>query len=102
MIKPTIGRQVLVYRGKNHLGVQWNPASIYYVHSDTVIDVAGYAADGTQFTERDIELRQDDIAKDATKLPDTLDYEVHGPFACWMPYQRKQASVGELTDLSSR
>lgn len=91
MIKPSIGRVVLVYRGRAHLGLQWNEASIIYVHSDTMINVAGFDADGTQFKEMSLTLRQDDIASDATNLPPLE--EAQTAFACWMPYQRKVAAV---------
>lgn len=92
VIKPSIGRVVLVYRGReSHLSNQWNEASIVYVHSDTLINVAGFDSNGEPFKEISISLRQDDIASDATNLP-TLLKEETTRFACWMHYQRTAAN----------
>jgi len=92
MIKPSIGRVVLVYFGPGHIGTQWYQASICYVHSDTAINVAGTDGDGRNFISRNILLRQDDVATDAIFVPEDLPLD-SGPFACWMPYQRKVAGV---------
>lgn len=89
MIKPSIGRQVLVYRGAAHIGGQWNCASVCAVNSDTNINVAGFDRDGHSFIEISLHLDQSDIASDSIDLPAGL--TSHAPFACWMPYQRAVA-----------
>lgn len=89
MIRPSIGRIVLVYRGGEHIGRQWNAAQIIEVMSDTEISVAGFDRNGNTFRHLHITLDQDDVAKDPTDLPEQLDSPT--PFACWMPYQWRQA-----------
>jgi hypothetical protein len=91
MIKPSIGRVVLVYRGINHEGTQWNTAQICFVHNDQEIAVAGFTKHGRPFTETWLKLRQDDVATNAIELP--LNCTGNEPFACWMPYQRKVAGA---------
>lgn len=78
MIKPTIGRVVLVYRGKSD---QAEPALICYVHSDRCINVAGFDCNGSPFGATSLQLLQDDdIATDSNY------------YAEWMPYQVAQAA----------
>lgn len=88
MIPPTIGRIVLVYRGEEHVGTQWHPGQIIFIHNNGTINVAGNDPDGDFFVETNLLLRQDDIAKDPVYLPTDLDDSES--FACWMPYQRQQ------------
>ena len=90
MIKPTIGRVVLVYRAEYHVGSQWNTAQICAVNTDASINVAGFDRDGHSFIERNLTLRQDNIAESAVDLPTGL--EDCPAFACWMPYQRQSAA----------
>jgi hypothetical protein len=88
MIKPTIGRVVLVYRpGRS---TQFEPALITYVWSDTLINVAGFDAQGVSFSLEYLFLDQD-IQVDPILVPNlnSIKAEVH--FACWMPYQKAQA-----------
>jgi hypothetical protein len=93
MIKPSIGRVVLVFRDTNQR--QWEEASICYVHSDTLINVAGFDANGNPFAVTSIPLRQDDIAQDPIYPPAVAHSGSLGvPFACWMPYQRQAAAKG--------
>lgn len=90
MIKPTIGRVVLVYR-KDGTSEQFEPALITFVHSDEIINVAGFTKEGFPFRYNMIKLEQAPIADDpdATKVGDGP--YGHQTFACWMPYQRRQA-----------
>ena len=104
MIKPTIGRVVLVYRpGKSD---QFEPALITYVWSDTAINVGGFDHNGIPFSETSLHLDQD-IQVDPIALPKFDAEEALEPFACWMPYQLysalkaqadKNRSIGELSE----
>jgi hypothetical protein len=88
VIKPTIGRVVLVYRpGKSD---QFEPALITYVWSDTTINVGGFDRNGNPFKETSLYLDQD-IQVDPISLPKFDGEEALEPFACWMPYQKAQA-----------
>lgn len=78
MIKPTIGRVVLVHRGKSF---QAEPALISFVHSDHCINVGGFDCDGLPFGACSLQLLQDD------DKPLNADY-----YAEWMPYQKEQAA----------
>lgn len=85
MIKPTIGRVVLVHRGNSP---QPEPALICYVHSDTMINVGGFDKNGKPFEACSIQLYQGDN-----------DVVVNVNFyAEWMPYQKKQAESNKLTN----
>ena len=78
MIKPTIGRVVLVHRGQSD---QAEPALICYVHSDRCINVGGFDRNGTPFAATSLQLLQDDdVATNASY------------YAEWMPYQVAQAA----------
>ncbi len=77
MIKPTIGRVVLVHRGQSD---QAEPALVSYVWGDRMINVGGFTKDGLSFGATSIQLLQDDDA------PNNPDY-----YAEWMPYQKAQA-----------
>lgn len=89
MIKPTIGRVVLVYRpGKSD---QFEPALISYVWSDTCINVGGFDRNGNPFRETSLFLNQD-ISVDPITPPKLEGDEGLEPFACWMPYQKAQAA----------
>lgn len=78
MIKPTIGRVVLVYRGKSD---QAEPALICYVHSDRSINVAGFDCNGIPFAATSLQLLQDDDVATNSNY-----------YAEWMPYQVAQAA----------
>lgn len=81
MIKPTIGRVVLVVgRGGSD---QPEPALISYVHSDTCINVGGFDRNGSPFCWTSLYLDQGD-----TPRP-----EYAGVYAEWMPYQKQQAQA---------
>lgn len=78
MIKPTIGRVVLVHRGRSD---QAEPALISYVWNDEMINVGGFDRNGVAFNETSITLVQDDT-----------DGVVRTRYATWMPYQRDQSA----------
>ena len=84
MIKPTIGRVVLVYRGKSD---QAEPALICYVHSDRCINVAGFDCNGNPFAATSMQLLQDDDVATNSNY-----------YAEWMPYQVAQAAKEALGD----
>ncbi len=95
MIKPTIGRVVLVYRpGKSD---QFEPAQICYVWNDPLINASGIGNDGQLFLLTSLRLDQE-IQVDPVKLPKLEGDEAFAPFACWMPYQKIQQAKNELTD----
>lgn len=81
MIKPTIGRVVWVY---NRFGAiskdQPEPALICYVHSDSLINAAGFDANGFPYSATSLPLFQGLAGEGPTT-----------PHAAWMPYQQAQA-----------
>lgn len=81
MIKPTIGRVVLVHRETSD---QPEPALICYVWSDRLVNVGGFDRHGLPFSATSIQLLQDQ------DVPATQSY-----YAEWMPYQ-KQVASGEI------
>lgn len=84
MITPTIGRIIYV-RNRWASGVQKNPepAIIVHVHSDRLINVAGWASDGGSFIAHALPLIQD-----GEEAPSYT-------YAEWMPYQ-KSVAKGEI------
>lgn len=80
MIKPTIGRVVIVQRGSHDAQSDGWPAFVNKVHSDRCINVAGYNEWGTTVSFNSVPLLQDD-----DEPPEA------GPYAEWMPYQKAQA-----------
>lgn len=87
MIKPTIGRVVLVYRGHPAGSDQPEPALVTYIHNDYLINVGGFTKDGHPFAETSLQLLQDDNAKTGSK------------WAEWMPYQKQAAEKAEKESL---
>jgi hypothetical protein len=87
MIKPTIGRVVLV----NIPGFlqQW-PALIAFVHSDRLINVGGFDNSGNPLALTSVPLLQDD------------DLKPEGIHAEWMPYQKGQAAKTEQAEAAAR
>lgn len=84
MIVPTIGRVVLVYRPG--LSDQLEPALVSYVWSATLINVGGFDRNGNPFQMTSLQLDQSNVAEEF--------FPASGgsrPFACWMPFQLKQA-----------
>ena len=88
MIKPTIGRVVLIHRivGGQPVSPQPEPALVCYVHNDRLINVGGFDANGQPFARTSVQLLQDDDAAPANI--------VTGAYAEWMPYQ-KAVAAGE-------
>ena len=84
MIKPTIGRVVLVHRGQSD---QAEPALVAYVFGDRMINVGGFDKNGTAFAATSMQLLQDD------DTPRTPNY-----YAEWMPYQKGQAAKTEALE----
>lgn len=82
MIKPSVGRVVLVNLGKGHEGDQPIPGLVTSVLNDRKIHVAGFKANGQHFALTPVVLLQDDDAKPGDE-----------PFAYWMDYQKAQASA---------
>lgn len=80
MIKPTIGRNVLVIRGN---GPQAEPGMICFVHSDDRINVGGFDSNGQPFALTSLYLHQED----------TPSLEI--PRAEWMQFQKGQAQKSE-------
>ena len=90
MIVPTIGRVVWFWpaKGAHEPKVeQPNAALIAYVHSDRMVNLAVFGADGSPCGETSVTLLQDD-----DKPPSV------GRFASWMPYQVGQAKKHEAED----
>lgn len=87
MIQPTIGRVVWLFgarQGAMRDVRQPFCAHVTYVWGDRCINVAYFDHDGAVWSERSVDLLQDDDAK-----PDGV------PFAVWMPYQKGQAAKYE-------
>ncbi len=82
MIKPTIGRVVLVHRPNSIDHSQPEPALVSYVWSDTLINVGGFDANGIPFNATSVKLLQDDEA--APLIGQT--------YAEWMPVQKQAAA----------
>jgi len=84
MIKPTIGRVVLVHRGKSE---QAEPALVAFVWSDRMVNVGGFDNNGTPFAATSMQLLQDD------DTPQNPNY-----YAEWMPYQKGQSAKTEALE----
>ena len=85
MITPTVGRVVWV-RGRvrgSDVG-QPEAALVTYVHSDTLINVAGFDYNGGHFALTSLYLNQDGPAPSDGRW-----------WAEWMPYQKGQAARTE-------
>ncbi len=83
VIKPTIGRVVLVHRGISN---QPEPALISYVWHDRMINVGGFDHNGKPFAITSLQLLQDDEV--ATGIC----------YAGWMPFQKGQAAQTEALE----
>lgn len=87
MIKPTVGRVVWVQRRSGSINSsQPESATVVYVHSDIVINVRGWDANGVPFVLTSLTLDQgQDIPADWVR-------------AEWMPYQKGQAAKTEALE----
>ena len=84
MISPTIGRVVWYWPTAEQTGQPW-AALVTYVHSDRMINVGGWDANGNPVRATSIALLQDDD-------------EPKGPHCQWMPYQKGQAAKTEALE----
>lgn len=80
MIKPTIGRVVLVHR-TNSGSDQPEPALVCRVWTDRCINVGGFDCNGMPFSATSVRLLQDDEQPNGESI-----------YAEWMPYQKSVAS----------
>lgn len=90
MIKPTIGRVVLVTRKSadgTRTSDQHEAALVSYVFGDRMINVGGFDRNGQPFHATSVALLQDD--DEAPSM---------GTYAEWMPYQKGQAAKAEATE----
>ncbi len=88
MIKPSIGRVVLFWPSESDLmsgiesgGDQPLDAHVCHVHSDRMINIGGFDANGKPFARTSVQLLQDDdVAPENDR------------YACWMDYQKQVAA----------
>lgn len=88
MIKPTIGRVVLVHRPEN-TSQHPEAALVAFVHSDTMINVGGVDHNGVAFARTSVYLKQDE------PLPQ---HAYRSTWAEWMPYQKGQAAKADAAE----
>jgi hypothetical protein len=88
MIKPTIGRVVLVHRPEN-TSTQPEAGLVVFVHSDNMINVAGFDHNGVPFARTSVYLVQDD------PIPQ---HAYRSTYAEWMPYQKGQAAKADAAE----
>ena len=87
MIKPTIGRVIIIQRGASDAQPDGWPALICKVWGDRCINAAGFNEWGTTVSFSSLTLVQEgDTPPDA------------GPYAEWMPYQKGQAAKAEALE----
>lgn len=83
MIKPTVGRVVLVTRPDYVADPsQKEAALIAFVHNDRMINVGGFTQHGSTFGHTSVPLLQDDDEPPKS-----------GMYAEWMPFQKGQAAA---------
>ncbi len=92
MIKPTVGRVVWYYPPGVPHDSQPYAAIVAYVHSDTMINVGGFNANGEPFKDTSVLLLQDESS---------YGNPGGGAWACWMPYQKGQAAKTEAAEKSA-
>jgi hypothetical protein len=92
MIKPTIGRVVIVQRGSHDAQPDGWPAFVNKVHSNRCINVAGWNEWGTTVSFNSVPLLQDDDPAPAT-----------GVYAEWMPMQDEdyEPTAEEMSDIEA-
>lgn len=87
VIKPSIGRVVLVHMGAS---AQPEPGLICYVWNDRMINIGGFDSNGKPFALTSVQLLQgDDVATGLI-------------YAEWMPYQKGQAAKTEAVESELR
>jgi len=85
MITPTIGRVLWYWPQKEETGQPY-AMLVTYVHSDGMVNLGGWDANGNPFRATSVFLIQDE-----DDIP-------MGPHASWMPYQRGQAAKTEALE----
>lgn len=87
MIKPTIGRVVLI---RNRYGASGNSQPecglVCYVWGDNMINVAGFDKDGMPFAQTSLYLRQPEQSVSG------------GVYAEWMPFQVAMSTANDLSE----
>lgn len=94
VIKPSIGRVVWFYPGGKvalDSGRQPCSAQVAFVHSDSMINVGYFDADGYAKNATSVRLVQ------AGEAPPE-----NGFFAMWMPYQQGQAAKTEAAEAAAK
>jgi hypothetical protein len=90
MIRPTIGRVVLVRRPEvTH--PQPEAGIVVFGHSDNMINVAGFDHNGVPFARTSVYLVQDE------PIPQHV---YRSTYAEWMPFQKGQAAKAEALESS--
>lgn len=91
MIKPTIGRVVWFWDRRPDVPrqSQAHAALVTYVHSDAMVNLAVFDADGHIRSCTSVPLVQDDNEAPA------------GLYCEWMPYQKGQAAKADALDLTA-
>ena len=89
MIKPTVGRVVLIHdRYESGDRSQPEVALITFVHGDTVINIVGWDKRGERFA-----IEHCDLVQEETPAPFS-----NMQRAEWMPYQKGQAAKAEALE----
>ena len=86
MIKPTVGRVVLLHNRPGNQAGGPEAALITYVHGDRCINVGGFNAQGSTISATSVSLLQDD------------DQARTSMYAAWMTYQKGQAAKTEALE----
>jgi hypothetical protein len=91
MIKPSIGRVVLYWDRSPDRPAQSqaHAALVSYVHSDTMVNLSVFDAEGHPFSKTSVRLLQDN------------DEAPNGPYCEWMPYQKGQAAKTEALEAAA-
>lgn len=94
MIKPTVGRVVWFHPSSNSASPDFAPAPICaaivaYVHSDALVNLAVFDANGNTHSKTSVPLVQDGDEAPA------------GYWCEWMPYQKGQAAKTETLELAA-
>jgi len=89
MIKPTVGRVVLLRRPHDAIDPsQPEAALVTYVHNDREINIGAFLQSGHVFHLQHVQLLQDE---DVAPTDGT-------PYCEWMPYQKGQAAKAEQAE----
>lgn len=94
MIKPTVGRVVWYYGGKDFFKPPYQPlaAIVCFVETDDLLNLTVFGSKGECFPRERIRLVQDVEKAAATdNLPDS-------EFCTWMPFQKAQPAIAESVE----